>query len=395
MKFEKTKVMGFEGAFRGMRNPKNSWNRSDSMFERLIPKKEIEKYAKAYSINAIADTSVNDVVSFSGIGANDLKLAQQLIGAGPEHCKFLRQIFVSVDITAPLYWWKEFDTYKVGTTANSTSTMHKVMSKPITRESFETDDLNEDLVLFEVPNENGAVRGGAYLDMLAEDMENMRQQYLKYVEYEQEEIAQAVWKELIRNLPESWLQTRTVTLSYANLRNIYFQREFHKLTEWRKSFCNWVKTLPFAAELITYKKPHVCKCNKSKKIGYNDIIAALAEYNIILTPEQMKKLPHDKTEKTDTLVDMSRAVKVYVGAISDGKAGFDSLEARASFNTYQDAWKYLCDKADSVGHEYIIYAVSKSKTDAIIKFLFNDIKNGNMAYKIVCDNAMDFLGEQF
>ena len=208
MKFEKTQVSNFEGAFRGLRNPLNSWDRSDSKWNPLQ------------------------------IGANDMGLAQRLIKAGPEHMKFMRQIFVCVDITAPLYWWKEFDTYKIGTTANSTSTMHTLTSKPITMDCFEIGDYNGD---YAIPDE--VTDGMTYPHEIIGYLEYLRQKYLETKD-------KGYWKELVRWLPEAWLQTRTVTLSYANLRTIYFQRRNHKLTEWSNDFCNWIKTLPYAEELI-------------------------------------------------------------------------------------------------------------------------------------------------
>lgn len=219
MKFENTEVFNFEGAMRGMRNPMNSHARSDSHYDN------------------------NNYI----IGENDLGLTQRLIKAGNEHRKFLRQIFVSVDITAPLYWWKEFDTYKVGTTANSTSTMHKLATTPITLDCFETDDYDRTLSLADEPEK------GNELDQIAtfeEDvimvLENIRQKYLETKD-------KKYWKELIRWLPESWLQTRTVTMNYENIRNMYFQRRNHKLTEWSESFIKWVESLPYAKELIMYE----------------------------------------------------------------------------------------------------------------------------------------------
>ena len=214
MKFEKTDVWGFEHAIRGMRNPLNSWDKSDSYF--------CEKDPDAYYL-----------------GKADLNLAQRLIKGGSEHRKFMRQIMVSVDITAPLYWWKEFDTYKVGTTANSTSTMHKLASTPITIECFETDDYNGNLK-FDIISEIDD-----FSSMLIDDLEHLRKLYL-----ETQDIR--YWKELIRWLPEGWLQTRTVTLNYENLRNIFFQRKGHRLTEWQ-TFRDWEMTLPYAKELIAFE----------------------------------------------------------------------------------------------------------------------------------------------
>ena len=204
MRFEKTEVWGFEHAIRGMRNPMNSHKKSDS--------------------------------TELAIGSNDLELMQKLIQSGPEHRKFMRQIFVSVDITAPLYWWKEFDTYKIGTTANSTSTMHKLASTPITIDCFEIDD-------FESINVNKLESTADIWEIIISYCEQLR---LKYNETKDK----CYWKELIRLLPESWLQTRTVTMNYENVLSMVNQRKKHKLTEWSISLINWVHTLPYANELI-------------------------------------------------------------------------------------------------------------------------------------------------
>ncbi len=212
MKFENTEVFNFKGAFRGMRNPLDSWNRADSEFMGL-------NYIK--------------------IGPKDLELAQRLISGGSEHRKFLRQILVTVDITAPFYWWKEFDTYKVGTVSNSCSTMHKIYSTPITRESFEMDDI------YWLLNPEDNFDLAKIWDDDIKNLEYLRQKYneTKDIRY---------WKELIRKLPESYLQKRTITMNYENLYAMCSkdQRRNHKLTEWRISFINWVKTLPYAKELI-------------------------------------------------------------------------------------------------------------------------------------------------
>lgn len=200
MKFENTSVYNIYNAILGARNPMNSWNRSDSVFN-----------------------GFNGKIENTIIGKNDLELAQKLIKAGSEHRKFLRQIFVATDITAPLYWWKEFDTYKVGTVSNSTSTMHKLASTPITMDCFENGEM-------------------IYSFTIAE----LEMNRLKYLETKDKN----EWKRLIVNLPESWLQKRTITMNYENILNMYRQRKNHKLTEWSKSFCDWVKTLPYAEELI-------------------------------------------------------------------------------------------------------------------------------------------------
>lgn len=211
MKFENTWVGNFEGAIRGMRNPLASWDKSDSKWNE-------ENFI---------------------IGKKDMELAQRLIKAGPEHRKFLRQIFVSVDITAPLFYWKQADTYKVATVANSTSTMHKLSSTPITLECFEIDDFEENLEYFQ------GNTTGMLADLIIEQLEFLRQKYneTKDVRY---------WKELIRWLPEGWLQKRTWTANYETIRAICSkdQRRNHKLTEWSKSFINWAWSLPYAKEFI-------------------------------------------------------------------------------------------------------------------------------------------------
>lgn len=169
-----------------------------------------------------------------------------LIELKNEHRKFMRQIFVSVDITAPLYWWKEFDTYKVGTVANSTSTMHKLATTPITLDCFEIDDYDRNLSLADNPEDDNELN---HISAFEEDvimvLENLRQKYLETKD-------KRYWKELIRFLPESWLQKRTITMNYENIRNMYFQRKNHKLTEWSESFIKWVESLPYAEELIMY-----------------------------------------------------------------------------------------------------------------------------------------------
>ena len=227
MKFEKAKTFNFDGALRGMRNPLNSWDRSDSVFGLDI---------EADNGQMVGYTEV------CKIGEKDMELAQRLIAGGSPHRKFIRQIMVSVDITAPLYWWKEFDTYKVGTVANSTSTMHKLASTPITIDCFETDDYCPGTL--ETGNPFDSPVGEFALDVIAY-LEFMRQKY-------NETKDKRIWKELIRWLPESWLQTRTVTLNYEVLRQMCYWREGHKLSEW-KSFIDWVHTLPYAEEFIFYK----------------------------------------------------------------------------------------------------------------------------------------------
>lgn len=223
MKFEHTEVWGFEHAIRGMRNPLESWDKSDSGYTYYPGDKQF------------------DYDDYK-IGPNDINLMQRLIKGGAEHRKFMRQIMVSVDITAPLYFYKEFDTYKIGTTANSTSTMHKLAITPITKECFEMDDFDNSLLIYNQEPYNPDAYINDIWDITIDHCETLRKRYLKTKD-------NRYWKELIRLLPESWLQKRTVTMNYENLRNIVHQRAGHKLTEWHQ-FIDWVHTLPYAEELI-------------------------------------------------------------------------------------------------------------------------------------------------
>lgn len=268
MKFENTEVFNFEGAFRGMRNPMESWDKSDSIFHYVVTK---DTKGRMFYPDAVPA----EIVDCCKLGEKDLALAKGLIIAGSEHRKFTRQIFVCVDITAPLYWWKEFDTYKVGTVANSTSTMHKLASTPITKDCFEMDD-------FESVNISSIETTKDAWDIVIDYCEQLRQKYNELLEdrkrlkeikdFEEAKKAQVMakkyWKELIRLLPESWLQKRTVTMDYENLLAICSkgQRRFHKLTEWSTAFIDWARTLPYAQELIfidEYERKEEEKKNES------------------------------------------------------------------------------------------------------------------------------------
>lgn len=234
MRFKNTEVYGFKSALRGMRNPMNSWNKSDSGIckggDGGLGCSNCSENEQCY----------HDYDNEFKLGKNDMKLAQQLIRSGSEHRKFMRQIFVSVDITAPLYWWKEFDQYKIGTTTNSCSTMHKLAATPITLECFEVDDYDDSIMKYKRDDRIYPMQS-----ILIEFLEDIRQKYIETKE-------KRYWKELIRWLPESWLQTRTVTMSYENLFAMCSkgQRRFHRLSEWSDSFINWARTLPYAQELI-------------------------------------------------------------------------------------------------------------------------------------------------
>lgn len=230
MKFENIRVYNFENALRGMRNPLASWKKIDSEFG-VRPRIEVPEGA------VITHEYENGLCEYAKIGPNDMGLAKRLIAGGSEHRKFLRQIFVTVDITAPLYYFKEFDTYRIGVTENSTSTMHKLASTPITLDCFELGDYSPELdMIDDVPL-------GLRVDSFIDDLEQMRQKYLMTND-------KRYWKELVRWLPNGWLQTRTVTMNYENLLSMYHQRRNHKLTEWSIDFINFIKSLPYASDFL-------------------------------------------------------------------------------------------------------------------------------------------------
>lgn len=271
MKFEHIEVFNFENALRGMRNPLNSWNRIDSLFgvgshdeftdavgtciSKWYPEEENldqETIDHFWNNGVVRYTEPNDYIEWALIGPKDMKTATGLIHAGPEHRKFMRQIMVTVDITAPLYWWKEFDTYKIGTTANSTSTMHKMLAKPITLDCFEIGDFTN--LPYPVEMQREEIKSPCDTDFvqmcLIPYLEYLRQTAINCGDAGDEETQKIYWKELIRWLPESWLQTRTVTMNYENLRTMYHQRKNHKLVEWKTEFINFIKSLPYSDEFI-------------------------------------------------------------------------------------------------------------------------------------------------
>lgn len=205
IRLERTSVMNLENAIRGARNPMNSWDRMDSSYD------ENGDYC---------------------LGPNDLDLAVRLRTAGSDHRKFIRQIFVSVDITAPIYWWKEYDTYKIATVANSTSTMHRIHSKPFELDDFSHDHLTESSL--------------AVMKNIVTELEEIRLRFMAGKKKED-------WYDLIQLLPSSYNQMRTCTLNYETLVNIYYARKDHKLEEWH-TFCSWIEDLPYARELILGKE---------------------------------------------------------------------------------------------------------------------------------------------
>ena len=240
IKLEKTKTYGWEAAIRGMRNPMNSWDKSDSFYCYNRP----ACIGCIYGIDGSCTAKHPDVYVF---GPNDLDLARRLAKGGPVHAKYRRQIFVSVDITAPLYWWKEFDTYKVGTTANSCSTMHKIRAKEFTLEDFSCEHLLDSDGGFQTCcdhcGEHTTVTPTDMLNLTIDTLNHYRGLYLLTKD-------KKYWWQMIQLLPSSYNQKRTVTMTYENLYNMYHFRKDHKLDEWRVGFCEWAKSLPYS-ELFT------------------------------------------------------------------------------------------------------------------------------------------------
>ena len=227
LKVENLRTFNWEGALRGMRNPMNSWTKSDSTF----------------------DENGNII----NVGENDLRLMKTLFKAGTEHRKYLRQIFVSMDITAPFFWWKDMSTYKIGVTSNSCSTMHKLTSKPITLDDFSID--NTELIDDEEDEDSSKV----FFLSVVTHCETYRQKYLTYKQKAKlnpkkakhyNSCAKRYWRKLVQLLPSSYNQKRTITMNYENVFNIIRQRQDHKLSEFH-TLCDVLKTLPYVQELLS------------------------------------------------------------------------------------------------------------------------------------------------
>lgn len=231
--FENTQVVGWEPAIRGMRNPMNSWNKSDSSFEDVFDDRE--NFRTLYSPGV-------------EIGPADHELMMGLAAGGPVHAKYRRMITVYVDITAPLYWWKEFDTYKVGTVANSCSTMHKIQAKKFEAEDFSREDLDPE--------------SAVTLQVVIRTLEDYRRKWidlndkLKNDDLDERHrrdftaLQKHYWWQMIKLLPSSYNQKRTVMMNYEVLHNIYVSRKDHKLDEWRECFIDWIKSLPYSEIII-------------------------------------------------------------------------------------------------------------------------------------------------
>lgn len=239
IKFENTQVVGIEHAIRGMRNPMNSWDKSDSQYGCY------QSYCRDCDTYKIDKCCSTDPIYF--LGKNDSNLAKKLIKAGTEHRKFLRMINVYVDIIAPLYWWKEFDTYKIGTVSNSCSTMHKIHEKEFTIDDFSHEHLfrnwnNETIMMFQ----EGDIETLSPTYLLNETIKTLNLCRRLYNETKDKKY----WLQMIQLLPSSYNQKRTVMLNYEVLSNIYEQRKAHKLDEWKIGFIDWIKSLPYS-EMIT------------------------------------------------------------------------------------------------------------------------------------------------
>ena len=225
IKLEKTKVYGWEEAIRGMRNPMNSWDKSDSkLITHTLVNEEV-----CPGVEALVS---KPCIPYTSIGENDHELMMKLAAGGPVHAKYRRMITVYVDITAPLYWWKEFDTYKVGTVANSCSTMHKIHAKEFGIEDFSWEHLEG--------------RAMATLERVIEDLNYYRELFLETKD-------KKYWWQMIQLLPTSYEQKRTVMMNYEVLTGIYPMRKNHKLNEWRE-LCDWIEKLPYSEIIVSSRE---------------------------------------------------------------------------------------------------------------------------------------------
>ena len=232
IKLENTEVMGWEAVIRGMRNPMNSWDKSDSSFEDVL--EDLENLHTYY-------------IKSAEIGPNDFGLMKRLRNSGTDHRKFMRMIIVYVDITAPFYWWKEFDTYKVGTVANSCSTMHKLTEKEFMLEDFSCEHLG--VTVPAESNDGEEVFQNLWIESLKRTIEDLNVARGFYIREQDADLKKEYWLQMIQLLPSSYNQRRTVMLNYEVLANIYKSRRNHKLDEWH-TLCDWIKGLPYS-ELIT------------------------------------------------------------------------------------------------------------------------------------------------
>ena len=240
IKIENTEVFGWEATIRGMRNPKNSWDKSDS-----YPAVDCKKCGRIER-EGICTKEGRDCTGFEcyDIGENDLKLMQNLSNAGNDHGKFLRMITVTCDITAPLYWWKEFDTYKVGTVANSCSTMHKIHDKEFTADDFSYDQLDNEEVVWT----DSDIGMYSSMDVLGITVDALNYWRKKYLEAKRAKVMKHCWWQMIQLLPSSYNQKRTVQINYQVAKAQRSGRRHHKLDEWH-DYCDWLEDLPYFKEI--------------------------------------------------------------------------------------------------------------------------------------------------
>ena len=285
LKIEKTEVVGWEAAIRGMRNPMNSWEQSDS--GRCLTHGPAHCSECEYADSGCTG-SESDLDTHYIIGSNDHGLMKKLRYAGTDHRKFMRMLIVYLDITAPLYWWKEFDTYKVGTVANSCSTMHKIAAKEFTLEDFSCEHLNRetyhrDWIKSAVVNEDSASNLKVFatpLDILNFTIEMLNAYRAAYLDSKDKDD----WWQMIQLLPSSYNQKRTIMLSYEVLANMYKSRKNHKLDEWH-TFSDWIESLPYS-ELITGGLRDINIADEWNKFGHvNYVSSAKPDCKVVITKE--------------------------------------------------------------------------------------------------------------
>lgn len=277
LKIEKTEVVGWEAAIRGMRNPMNSWDQSDSGHCQ-------KDLARDCTTCVHRDTGYSACTAgHFDVGPRDYDLMTRLRNAGTDHRKFMRMLIVYVDITAPLYWWKEYDTYKVGTVANSCSTMHKIAAKEFTLDDFSHEHLGV-LIPAEL-NDGEEVFQNLWIESLKRTIEDLNIARGFYIRERNSDLKKKYWLQMIQLLPTSYNQKRTIMLSYEVLANIYKSRRNHKLDEWH-TFCDWIESLPYS-ELITGKSEEESIIDKINSIG-----------NVyVVSPEEAKAAEEESLKK--------------------------------------------------------------------------------------------------
>lgn len=365
IKLENTEVVGWEAAIRGMRNPMNSWEKSDSGFGCNVYGNPIH----CCNCDVINKGSCMDNRTFS-IGPNDHALMTKLANAGTDHRKYLRMIAVYVDITAPLYWWKEFDTYKVGTAANSCSTMHKIHDKEFTREDFSFEHLDDFVTCHVVETGDSYIDFDEssidILDNIIESLNTWRSRYLVACKTEEETglSAKDIWWQMIQLLPSSYNQKRTVMLNYEVLANIYKSRNNHKLDEWRVGFMEWIKNLPYS-ELIT----------RNNTCGKKDMVEVI----------RCKNCKHYMS-KENMMND--EVYKNYEGLNLDGLCM--NTDAFVNENEFCSCGQRVSKEEQDMKKEAVIYRISGYLVD-----MTNSFKDENSVEKLITDIDELYLSKKF